>query len=564
MDRRWLEHYDTGVPHTLAPYPRRTLLDVVAETAGADPGRRLVEFKGTWLSYGEIERLSDAFASALAGLGVRKGDRLALMLPNCPQFLIAELGAWKAGAVVVPLNPLYTEEELARPLRETDAETAVVLTPFYGRVKAAQPRTALRRVIACNIKEHLPPHLRLLFRLFKERKGGHRITLAAGDAWFTDLLRDGAGAPRPAVDVGADDPALILLSGGTTGTPKGVLGRHGDLVITGLQGRAWCGGVLRDGAETLLLPLPLFHAAGGVLGLSVMLTSRNALSLVPNPRDLDDLARTIRRVRPTFFAGVPALFAALLGHPRVRRGRVDFRSIKLCFCGAAPLLAETKRRFEELTGGRISEVYSLTEALVAMVGNPVRGVTKVGSVGMPAPDVELRIVDAEEGRRELGVGEVGEVLLRAPQVMAGYWRAPEETARALRDHGDGGPPWLHTGDLGYLDQDGYLFLVDRIKDLMKPGGLQVWPRELEEVVAAHPAVADVGVAGVRDARGEAVKAWVVLRPGASATSDEIRAWCKERLAPFKVPSQVEFRSDLPKSMVGKVLRRALVAEQPRT
>jgi long-chain acyl-CoA synthetase len=364
------------------------------------------------------------------------------------------------------------------------------------------------------------------------------------------------------VVVGADDPAAIMLSGGTTGTPRGVLGRHGDLVITGLQGRAWCASVVRDGGETLLLPLPLFHAAGGILGLSVMLAGGNAISLVPNPRDLDDLLRTIRRVRPTFFAGVPTLFAALLDHPRLRAGRVDIRSIKLCFCGAAPLLAETKRRFEELTGGRIAEMYSMTEALVALVGNPVAGVNKIGSVGMPAPDVDLRIVDTESGRRDLAAGEVGEVLIRAPQIMTGYWRAPEETALALRDHGDGGGPWLHTGDLGYLDEDGYLFLVDRMKDLMKPGGLQVWPREVEEVVATHPSVADVGVAGVKDARGEAVKAWVVLRPGATATADEIRAWCKERLAPFKVPSQVEFRPDLPKSLVGKVLRRALAAEPP--
>jgi long-chain acyl-CoA synthetase len=562
MDRRWREHYDPGVPHTLAPYPRRTLLDLLADVAGPDPGRPLVEFKGTWLGYREVDRLSDAFAAALAGLGVRKGDRLALLLPNCPQFLVAELGAWKAGAVVVPLNPLYTADELARPLIETEAETAVVLTPFYGRVKSVQPRTALRRVVATGIKEHLPPLLRLLFTLFKERRLGHRIDLAAGDAWLAELIGAHAGAPRPAVSVGPDDPAVILMSGGTTGTPKGVVGRHGDLVTTGVQGRVWCRGVMGDGGETLLLPLPLFHAAGGVLGLSVMLASGNAVSLVPNPRDQDDLLRTIRRVRPTFFAGVPALFASLLGHPRIAGRRIDLRSIKLCFCGAAPLLAETKRRFEELTGGRICEVYSLTEALVAMVGNPVRGVNKIGSVGMPAPDVDLRIVDTVDGRRDLPAGEVGEVLLRAPQVMTGYWRAPEETALALRDHGDGGGPWLHTGDLGYLDEDGYLFLVDRMKDLMKPGGMQVWPREVEEVVAAHPAVAEVGVAAVRDSRGEAVKAWVVLRPGTAATADEIRAWCKERLAPFKVPSQVEFRSDLPKSLVGKVLCRALAAEPP--
>jgi long-chain acyl-CoA synthetase len=558
---KWLARYDPGVPRSLAPYPETTLLDLLAETARRRPDHPFILFKGARLGAGTLERLSDAFAAALFGLGVRKGDRVAVLLPNCPQFLIAELGAWKAGAVLVPLNPLYGEEELARPLVDTGAQVLLTLNPFYARVKAVQARTAVRRVIATSIKEYLPPTLRVLFTLLKEKREGHRIALAPGDLWFSSLLREHARAAPPAVAVGPEDPALILLSGGTTGTPKGVVCPHRALVITGLQTRAWYAGLLQEWEDTILLPLPLFHAYAGVGAQSVAIVARARLALIPNPRDLKDVIATLRRVRPSLFVGVPTLFGALLEHPHLAGARATFRSLKACISGAAPLLSETRRRLEALTGGRVIEGYSLTEALIASALCPAKGPSPPGSVGVPLPDVEMRIVDAEEGVRELPPGEVGEVLIRAPQLMPGYWRNPEETARALRRHGEGGP-WLFTGDLGRMDEDGFLFIVDRKKDLIKVGGLQVWPREIEEVVAAHPAVAEVGVAGVPDAvKGEVVKAWVVLRGGMSTTEGEIRAFCKERLAPFKAPSRVEFRKELPKSMVGKVLRRVLVQEE---
>jgi long-chain acyl-CoA synthetase len=284
------------------------------------------------------------------------------------------------------------------------------------------------------------------------------------------------------------------------------------------------------------------------------------MALVANPRDLDDVLKTIEQVKPTLFIAVPALFIALLNHPRVKARSIDFSSIRACFSGAAPLMAATKTQFETLTGGRIVEGYSLTEAMMACLVNPLNGVNKLGSVGIPLPDVEVAIVDAESGEARVPRGEPGEIILRAPQLMAGYWNNPGETGRALRAHGDGGP-WLHTGDLGYLDEDSYLFIVDRQKDLIKTSGCQVWPREVEEVLSLHPAVQDVGVAGVPDARkGEAVKAWVVLRPGVAPTVEELRAYSREKLAPFKVPSHIEFRESLPKTMAGKVLRRALVAE----
>jgi long-chain acyl-CoA synthetase len=555
---QWLAHYDQGVPETLGPYPERTLPDDLAEAVAQRPEAPALLFKGRTISHGELDRRSDAFAAALAGLGVAKGDRVALLLPNCPQFLICELGAWKAGAVVHPLNPIYTEQELEGALRRTRAETIVVLSPFYGRVKAVQPRTALRRVVATNVREYLPPLLRVLFTLAKERKDGHRVRIADGDLWLGDLLDRHRDAPRAAGLVSPDDPAVILMSGGTTGTPKGVVGLHRHYTITGRQLGTWLQAGTAPWDDVIMAALPLFHSFANIGIQSVALRNHNAIALVPNPRDLDDLLDTIAKTRPTAFSGVPTLFNALLHHPRVQAGKVDFSSVKVCFSGAGPLLAETKRRFEELTGGRIVEGYSLTEAMLACAVNPVEGPNKIGSVGMPLPDVEVRIVDPEGGAR-LPTGEVGEVLIKAPQLMACYWDDPEETAATVRTHDDG--RWLHTGDLGYLDSDGYLFIVDRMKDLIKTHGYQVWPREIEEVLATHPAVAEVGVAGVPDeAKGEVAKAWVVLRPGQQASAEELRAFCRERLAPYKVPATVEFRAELPKSMVGKVLRRALTAE----
>ena len=556
----WLSHYDPGVPPSLEPYPSRTLLDYLSDAARAHAKSTAVLFKGTAITYGELDRLSDACAAALGALGVRPGDRVALLLPNCPQFLIAELGAWKIGAIVAPLNPTYTEAELEGPLRDHGIETIVTLTRFYERIKRVQPKTPLTRVIATNIKEYFPPLLRFLFTLVRERKEGDRIRLAPGDHAWAALLeaRRDHGVPRPAV--APSDPAVLLMSGGTTGTPKGVLGTHGAYVMAGLQIKAWVQSALGDGDSPVMLPLPLFHVYGNVGVQSLALMTRNILALVPNPRDIGDVLATVKRVKPAFFNGVPTLYIAMLNHPDVRAGKIDFKSIRACFSGAAALMADTKQRFEAMTGGRIIEGYSLTEAMMALCVNPVKGANKLGSVGMPLPDVRVRIFDDDEGMREMPAGEVGEICVSAPQLMTGFWNRPEETVGVLRGHAeDGGVrQYLHTGDLGFMDPDGYVFIVDRKKDLIKMSGYQVWPREIEEVLAAHPSVAEVGVAGVADeVKGEAVKAWVVLRSGHSIAESDLRAFCREKLAPYKVPSRIEFRSELPKTMVGKVLRRAL-------
>ena len=552
----WLKQYDKGVPHTLRPYTRCTLVDIVSNTVRQRPDHPAMFFKGAWISYSELDKFSNALATALVNIGIQKGDRVALLLPNSPQAIIGEFGIWKAGGIAVPMNPLYTEHELEFALNECGAETAIVLTPYYPKVKSIQPRTRLKRIIATNIKEYLPTIVRFVFTLLKEKKEGHRVALKAGDLWFRNLLSEYANLPKPQIPVKPEDPAVLLFTGGTTGSPKCAIGTHHALLMAGKQLDSWFRVVLKEWKDCIMLNMPLFHVYGQVGTMATGLVGHHPLVLIPNPRDLDDMVDTIKKVKPALLPGVPTMFIALSKHPQVQADKTALASLKLCVSGAAPLLLETKQRFETLTGGRIIEAYGLTESMIAAVCTPILGNYKRGAVGIPVPDVELRIVDAETGESELAASEIGEILVRAPQLMVGYWQHPIETDHTIRDG------WLYTGDLGYLDEDSYLFIVDRKKDLIKPSGFQVWPREVEEVIAAHPSVAEVGVAGVPDAyQGEAVKAWVVLQAGQRVTADELRDYCREKLAAYKIPKHFEFRESLPKTTVGKILRRELTNEQ---
>jgi len=554
---RWLANYDEEVPASLEPYPNRSLIDYLREAATKWPDRPALLFKGATVSYRQLHEESDAFAAALVSMDVRSGDRVAICLPNCPQFMIAEFGAWKAGAIASPFNPTYSEREMEDALQATGAETVVVLNRFYGKLKRIQSRTSLKRIVATNIKEYLPWRLRMLYTLFKEKKEGDRIALETGDFRFARLLRKFGGTrigdDRPRLD----DPAVILMSGGTTGTPKGVVGTHRGMVVAGHQLQSWLRPAMREWTDKIMLPLPLFHTYGNTGVQSLALINHNPISLIPNPREIRDVLQEINEVKPAFICTVPTLMNGIMNHPMARAGKVDFSSIKLCFSGAAALMAETKKRFEVLTGGVIVEGYSLTEAQMAVIANPVRGEKKTGSIGMPLPDVHVRIVDSENGETPMAAGEIGEIVISAPQLMRGYWNRPDDTLEMLRTN-HRGERSLYTGDLGYMDEDGYIFVVDRKKDLIKTCGFQVWPREIEEVISSHPSVAEVGVVGLPDnMRGEIVKAWVVLRADCSLTPSDLKLYCRDRLAPYKVPAKYEFVGELPKTQIGKVLRRVL-------
>jgi long-chain acyl-CoA synthetase len=556
-ETRWLASYDEDVPHSLEPYPDRTLIDYLREASAKWPDRTALLFKGAKISYRQLDRDSDAFAAALNAIGVTAGDRVGICLPNCPQFLIAEFGTWKIGAIACPFNPTYTERETQDALQATGATTVVVLNRFYEKIKSIQTQTSVKRVITTGIKDYLPLHLRIGYTLLKEAKEGERISPRDGDARLSSMVRRYRWSPVPVFSVMPDDPSAILMSGGTTGTPKGVVGTHRGMVVAGHQLQVWLRSAMHEWTDTIMMPLPLFHTYGNTGLQSLSLINHNPILLVPNPRDLRDLLEEIKKVRPTFICTVPTLLNGIMNHPIARSGKIDFSSIKLCFSGAAPLLAETKRRFEELTGGVIVEGYSLTEAQMAVIANPVRGTKKIGSIGMPLPDVLVRILDSDDGRTPKAVGEVGEIVINAPQLMRGYWNRPDETREMLRTD-ENGARALYTGDLGYIDSDGYIFIVDRKKDLIKTSGYQVWPREIEEVLVSHPAVCEVGVVGFPDKmRGEVVKAFVVLRPGQTVSAAELKSFSRNKLAPYKVPAKYEFVTELPKTQIGKVLYRVL-------
>jgi long-chain acyl-CoA synthetase len=549
--KSWNRVYDEGVPPSLQPYPRKTLVDVVRETAEERPSHPALRFLGATVSYRSLDRWSTQLAVAFTKLGVRKGDRIAILMPNSPQAIISQLAAWKAGAIAAPINAVYKKRELVHALREVSPRLAVVLTPFYGKLKEVQSQTPVETVVATAIKEYFPPRLRLLFTLLRERKEGHRITLQPDDFWLQDLVKRNRGAREPDGGPDPEDPALLLFTGGTTGEPKAALGSHGSLFTSGTQLTTWFRPVMDPWTDGLLGNMPLSHVYGNAGVLSTAIVNRAPLILVPDPRDLNELLGTIEKDRPAFLPGVPTLFQALLRHPKVRAGEADLSSIKLCVCGAAPLLADLKERFEQATGGRMIEGWAMTETMMGTLMTPVAGEFRSGAIGVPLPDIDVKIVDVDTGE-DSPKGESGEILVQAPQVMREYWGDPEATAEILRNG------WVHTGDIGYQDDDGYVYIVDRKKDLIKPSGFQVWPREVEEVITSHPSVSDAAVAGIRDpTRGEIVKAWVVLAEGESLSAAQVRAHCREHLTSYKVPRQVEFLEDLPKSAVGKVLRRKL-------
>ena len=559
-DRPWVKNYDKGVPATIE-YPKGPVFQFLDNAAQKYPDHACTIFKGAEISYKEMNAITDRIAGALAAMGVKKGDRVGIFMPNTPQFVMAYFGILKAGGVVVATNPLYTPPEIEHQANDSGVEVMFVMTNFYKTIKAAQPKTKIKKLIVTNLKETLPPVLKILFTLAKEKKGGFRIEggLAEGDIWFQDLLAKHANTPRPKLDIGSDDTAMFQYSGGTTGVAKAAVAMHRNIIADTLQIKSWMTN-LNEGNEIVLMAIPLFHVYGMVAGMLFAMAAGASMVMVPNPRDLKDVLDNISKHKATIFPGVPALYNGINNHPDVKAGKYNLSSIKACISGSAPLLRETKEKFEALTGGKVFEGFGLSEAPTATHCNPFSGVNKTGSIGMPLPDVDCKIISLDDGETEMPQGEIGEIIIRGPQVMKGYHNMPTETANTLRTMKDG-KVWLFTGDIARMDEDGYFYIVDRKKELIKPGGYQVWPREVEEVLIAYPKVMDVGVAGIPDPyRGETVKAWIVFKPGETATEDELKAFCKERLAAYKVPTHFEFRAELPKTTVGKILRRELVRQ----
>ena len=559
-NRPWLAHYDKGVPQTVE-YPQQPLFYFLEESARKYPDRPCTIFKGAVISYKEMNEGADRIAAALVDMGVKKGDRVGIFMPNTPQFVMVYFGILKAGGVVVATNPLYTPTEIEHQANDAGIEIMFVMTNFYKTIKAAQPKTKIKKIIVTNLKEALPPVLRVLFTLAKEKKGGFRIEggLGEGDVWMKDLLAKYQPNQRPKLDIGPDDTALFQYSGGTTGVSKAAVAMHRNVVANTLQMKSWIL-TAEDGKETVLMAIPLFHVYGMVAGMHFAMACAASMVMIPNARDIPDVLENINKYHPTIFPGVPTLYNAINNHPEVKAGKINLRTIKACISGSAPLMRETKEKFEELSGGKVFEGYGLSEAPTATHCNPLLGVNKTGSIGMPLPDVDVKIINLDDGETEMPMGEIGEIVVNGPQVMKGYHNMPTETANSLRKDKDG-KVWLYTGDIARMDEDGYFYIVDRKKELIKPGGFQVWPREVEEAIAAFPKVLEVGVAGIPDPfRGETVKAWIVLKPGETATEAEIKAFCKERLAAYKVPTHYEFRSELPKTTVGKILRRELVRQ----
>ncbi len=562
-NKPWLQYYDEGVPPNI-DYPPVPLDRLLANAAEAHPSQPAIIFGARVgsrildraVTYQQLDATVNRFAASLQELGIRKGDRVAILMPNCPQFVIAFYGTLRAGGVAVPCNFLYSADEIAHQVNDAGAEVAAALSPFYEKVRRIRDQTPLRHVAVANVKTYFPPLLRLLFTLAKEKKEGHRVELASeSDFWFRSLVSGPPGTVPTPIEAGPEDTACLLYTGGTTGVPKGAQLTHRNLVSNAVAGLAWSHS--REAAEVTIGALPLFHSYGLTSVMNMAVAGALTMVLIPDPRDVLHIMGSIAKHRATFYPAVPTMYVAVNNHPQV--GEFDLSSIRVCLSGAAPLPGEVQERFQALTGSKLVEAYGLTETSPATHVNPLNR-NKIGFIGTPWPDTDARIVDADTGERPLPMGEIGELVIQGPQVMKGYWQQPTETANVLREHPELGPGrWLHTGDIARMDKEGYFQIVDRKKDMIICGGFNVYPRDVEEVLFQHPAVAEAAVVGVPDEyRGESVKAFVVLKEGAPAGEDEIIAFCRERLAKFKVPGAVEFRESLPKSTVGKVLRRELV------
>jgi long-chain acyl-CoA synthetase len=569
-DRPWTKLYDPGVAKTLEPYPDFTVQHFLQEAARKNPnGVALTSSahlpvlgrQASQLTYAELDRLADALAAGLVDMGLKKGDRIALVMPNIAAFVISYYGVLKAGGVVAATNPTYPPDKMQFQINDSDASIVIAMSLFYNTIKQIQPQTKVKTVIVTNVKEYLPGTAKFLFTLAKEKKEGHRVeNLGSGDHWLQDVLTKYAGQ-KANVNVTNSDMALFQYTGGTTGVSKAAMATHKALIANTLQMRAWLlGNDIASGEKDVLLgAIPLFHAFGMVAVLNLAIGIGARIILVPNARDIGDVLDNISTFKPTLFHGVPALYNAINNHPSVVGGKVDLRSIRACVSGSAPLPPATKREFERLSGASLREGFGMSEAPTASHCNPVKGENRTGSIGLPLPDMEVRIVSLDDGETEVPVGEIGELIMSGPQLMIGYHGMPTETSNVIRERD--GKRWLYSGDIARMDEDGYFYIVDRKKDMALIGGFNVYPNNIEKVLAEHPAVLEAGVAAIPhpDKAGqEALKAWIVVQPGQTVTEKELIAHCEKHLARYELPTRFAFVESLPKTTVGKTLRRELV------
>ena len=551
-EKPWCKFYPPGVRRHI-DYPEVPLYEFLRISAQKYPDKTaLIYFDGK-MTYKELDVLTDRFAAALADLGVKKGDRVALFLPNTPLFVISYYGALKAGAVVTAMSPLYKEREVEHQLNDSEAETIVLLDLLYPIVEKVWERTKLRNVIVGSLRDYMPSFKAFLGSLLGKIPSRH-VERRANVYFFRELVaRYGANPPKIEINP-KEDLAALQYTGGTTGISKGAMLTHMNLVSNAVMCKEWL--QPREGEEVVLTVLPLFHIYGMTTSMNAPILFAGTMVLLPR---FDPVAvlQAIHKYRVTVFCGAPTMYAMLLAHSDLKK--YDLTSVRFCISGAAPLPPDVQKKFMEVTGGVLVEGYGLTESSPVTHTNPLdrtMKTVKIGSIGIPWPDTDAKIVDIETGEKELPPGEVGELIVRGPQVMKGYWKMPEETSAVLRDG------WLYTGDVGKMDEDGYFYITDRKKDLIKYKGYSVYPRELEDVLYEHPAVKLCGVIGKPDpVAGEIPKAFVVLREGMAATEEELMKFVNEKVAPYKAIRELEIRKELPLSAVGKVLRRVLREEE---
>lgn len=551
MERPWLRFYEDNIPHSIK-YPDLTMHAVLSMSASEFPEKTAIIFYGKKISYKELNTQANSLSNALIDLGVKRGDRVGLMLPNLPQAVIGYYGILKAGALVVEISPLYVEKELEQQITDSGAEVIIALDLFYPRIEAVMKKVHLRAVILTGVKDYLPFFLKMLYPIKAKREGQWiRIKKSPPIYDFVGLIGK-SNDKDPCLDIKPDETALLQYTGGTTGIPKGVMLTHRNLLVNVLQCAAWMPS-LKKGEEVFLGVIPFFHVYGMTACMNLCIYLASVVVVLPKFK-IDDVLKSIERYRASVFIGVQAMYVAINHYEEV--SRYSLSSIKTCISGAGPLHTEVQEQFERLTGGKLVEGYGLTESSPVTHCNPIYGKRRKGSIGVPFPDTDAKIVDPNDGKKEVSIGEIGELIVKGPQVMKGYWMRPEETRAVLKDG------WLYTGDLARMDGDGYFYIAERKKDMIKTGGENVYPREVEEALFRHPKVKEAVVVGIPDEfRGELIKAYIVLKDGESSSEEEIIGFCSKEMARFKVPRALEFRRELPKTLVGKVLRRVLLEEE---